>query len=96
MVKQKKENKKAPNRFKVNEVLGVSEKRADELIELFHKALHKHSTWTEVLEYVKKSSDIKGEGDFAYMGYMFGRLYERHDGRSKNILTTILGGILKI
>lgn len=65
--------------FSANLLLNCSDKRADEIIKAFRHAMVDHDTWTDVVKQVIEVTKAETPGDFAYIGYIFGRKYEEHD-----------------
>ena len=61
--------------FSTNDIFGVSQERADEIINAFRYDSHKK--WGDTLESAVKKSKPKTDGECAFFGYIFGRLYEK-------------------
>lgn len=59
---------------KASDFFGISEERADEIIKAFRHAKVDHGgNWGKILVQVK--STIKGEGEYGFFGWVFGRMY---------------------
>lgn len=82
----KKTQKKEDSSFSANKVFGITDKRADEIIKAFRHGKIESDSWLEVLEYVKKECKLSGESEFAYYGYMFGRMYEQHQNPMSHLM----------
>jgi hypothetical protein len=79
------------NTFSANEVLGVSEKKADEIVRAFRHARIDHDSWTDVLNEVGKK--VKTKEEYAYFGYIFGRMYQKDQDSPCGALSKILEGL---
>jgi hypothetical protein len=78
-------------KFSASDAFGISEKRADEIIKAFHHAKVDTNKWTDVLDAVKKTANLKTKEDYAYYGYIFGRMYDMENSSMSQILKGILG-----
>lgn len=87
--KKAKKEEKNPT-FSANKVFGISDKRADEIIKAFRHGKIENENWVGVLEYVKKECKLKGEAEFAYFGYMFGRMYEQHQNPISHLMEHLM------
>lgn len=75
----KKKEEKVPEKFSAPKLFGISDKRADELFNTWRHAKLDNDTWQGVWKQTVKDGNLSGEAEFAYLGYVFGRLYEKHD-----------------
>lgn len=64
-------------KIKANDIFGISQERADEIIKHFKHARVDFHKWSDVMTEVHKH--LKGEAEFGYAGYCMGRLYEDHE-----------------
>lgn len=87
--KTKKVEKPENDGYKASEVFGITEKRADEIIAAFKHAQVDHpGEWVTILEVVGKT--IKGEGEHAFYGYMFGRMYSEDQDPMQSLMRHLL------
>lgn len=64
--------------MRASDFFGISEERSDEIIKAFRHAQVDHGgNWGEILKDVKKT--IKGEGEYGFFGWVFGRMYSRDE-----------------
>lgn len=86
----KKADKKESGTFSFNELFGVSSKRADEIISAFKHAQLDHDNWQGVLKQVQETVNLQGDGEHVYFGYVYGRLYEKHNSSPMSFLEHLL------
>lgn len=73
--------RKSDSKFSIFDLFGLSEKRGDEIMKAWRHAKIDAEKWTELWEFTVKNGKVKGEAEFAYLGYIFGRLYEEMEGQ---------------
>jgi len=68
------DEKKMNEVVKVYDLLGISKERASEIVKGFKHAKIDTDKWAEALKMVKESTKLSGENEFAYFGYVFGKM----------------------
>lgn len=92
---KKEETKKESDEFRPSELIGISEKRADEIIDVFIEAVKSTDTWTEAYRKVIKDVKIKNNAEAIYIGFVFGKRLEQQERKEKlHAMAHLLGHIL--
>lgn len=87
--KVEKTNEEEHNHMRASDFFGISEERADEIIKAFRHAKVDHGgNWGAIITEVKKT--IKGEGEYGFFGWTFGRMYSEDEKSPMDFLEHLL------
>lgn len=77
----------------IPEVIGITDARADEIIEHIAQAHEKTETHTTLMERAISLSDPKNEAEIFFIGYALGMITERQIKSAKDALAQVIADL---
>ena len=77
----------------IPEVIGITDARADEIIEHIAQAYEKTETHTTFMERAISLSDPKNEAEIFFIGYAIGMIMERQIKSAKDALAQVIADL---
>jgi hypothetical protein len=91
--KRKIKKTKDDSKFKASSLCGISEQRAEEITKSFRHGMIETDKWTDLVNWVIKVANIQGQEEHMFLGYTFGRLYEKDNNTTPHgLMEALLGG----